>query len=149
LSIYGNRLSDYTQDSGGVLKAQLGNTQVFFNDIAAPIQYVTNNQVNVVVPTGIDLNTTAQVRVQRGHALSEPAPAAVAASHPGGLQIAGHAYATDSPASGGAAFTVSAAAPATAGDALTLSCTGLGATTPAVPDGAVSPASPLAEVKGV
>jgi uncharacterized protein (TIGR03437 family) len=149
LAIYGARLGDYNADAGGPLPRQLANAQVFFNDLPAPMNHADGGQINVVVPSGVSLNTSVQVRIQRDDTLSEPVAVDVAASHTSVLQTAGNAYAVDTPISGGTPFQVTASAPASAGDTLTLYCTGLGATTPGVADGAVSPASPLATVAGV
>jgi uncharacterized protein (TIGR03437 family) len=149
LSIYGLRLSDFNADAGGALPLQLANTQVYFNDLPAPLNHADAGQINVVVPGGVNLNTTSQVRIQRGFTLSEPVAVDIAASHTSVLQTEGNAYAMDTPISGGTPFQVTASAPARAGDTLTLYCTGLGATTPRVADGAVSPASPLPTVAGV
>ncbi len=149
LSIYGSRLSDFTTSSNGALPTQLANTQVYFDDRPAPINYVADGQINVVVPQAVNLNTTAQVRVQRGLTLSEPVAVDIAASHTSILQIDGNAWSLDTPASGGAPFLVGPAAPASVGDTLVLYCTGLGVTTPALADGAITPGSPLSTTPGV
>ena len=107
LSIYGERLSDFIDQSKGALPLQLANTQVFFNDEPAPLNFASAGQINVVVPRGVNLNTTTQVRVRRGETLSEPVAVDIAASHTSVLQIDGNAWALDTPVSGGAGFVVS------------------------------------------
>ena len=149
LSIYGQRLADYTADASGALPTQLGNTQVFFNRQPAPISHVDPTQINVVVPYGVNLHTSNQIRVQRGLTLSDPVAVDIADAQPSVLQANGNAFALDYPADGSAAFQVSAASPAKAADVLVMYCVGLGTTDQTVPDGGVSPGSPAANVQGV
>lgn len=149
LSIFGERLSDFIADAGGALPQTLANTQVYFNDLPAPIQYAGPGQINVLVPTGVNLNTTSQVRMVRGTTLSEPVAVDMAGSQTSLLQAEGNAYAEDHPATGGGTFLVTASSPASAGDTLVFYCAGLGLTIPLVADGAVSPASPRATVADV
>jgi uncharacterized protein (TIGR03437 family) len=73
----------------------------------------------------------------------------IAGAQPSVLQANGNAYVLDSPADGSPAFSVTASAPATAGDALLLYCVGLGAADQQIADGATSPFSPPASVPGV
>src|SRR5262249_16006363 len=127
---------------------ELANAMVFFNDLLAPIHHAEPGQINVIVPGGVNLNTTSQVRIRRGDTLSEPVAVDIAAPQPTILQPPATPYPMDPPASGGLAFHVTATDRAAAGDILTLFCTGLGATTQSVADGAVSP-SPPAVVAGV
>jgi uncharacterized protein (TIGR03437 family) len=146
LSIYGQRLADYAADASGALPMQLGNTQVFFNDIPGAISHVDPGQINVVVPYEVNFHTSNQIRVQRDMALSDPVPVDIADSV---LQVNGNAYAMDYPANGSSAFQVGTSAPATAGDVLVMYCVGLGVTDHTIADGAISPASPPAKVPGV
>ena len=150
LSIYGQRLGDYSADAAsGALPTQLGNTQVFFNRQPAVLSHVDPNQINVVVPYGVNLHTSNQIRVQRGLTLSDPVAVDIADAQPSVLQVNGNAYALDFPADGSAAFQVSPNTPARAGDVLVMYCVGLGVTDQTLADGAISPSSPLANVPGV
>jgi quinohemoprotein ethanol dehydrogenase len=48
------------------LPIQLGDTQVFFNGIAAPLLYAQANQVNAIVPFEVAGRDSAQVQISRG-----------------------------------------------------------------------------------
>jgi uncharacterized protein (TIGR03437 family) len=149
LSIYGQRLADYSADTSGALPTQLGNAQVFFNDVPGAMSHVDSGQINVVVPYEVNLHTSNQIRVQRGMALSDPVAVDIADAQPSVLQVNGAVVAMDYPANGSAAFQVGTTAPVKAGDVVVMYCVGLGVTDQTIADGAISPASPLANVQGV
>ena len=150
LSIYGQRLADYSADSAkGALPTQLGNTTVFFNDLPGAISHADPGQINVVVPYRVNLHTSNQIRVQRDLALSDPVAVDIADAQPSVLQVNGSVVATDYPAGSLAPFQVGTAAPAKAGDTLVMYCVGLGVTVQTIADGTISPASPPADVPGV
>jgi uncharacterized protein (TIGR03437 family) len=69
-------------DDSGHVEAQLANTQVFFDGVAAPMLYASSGQINAVVPFGVT-GPSSQVRVQyRGTmspAVSVPVVSAVPA----------------------------------------------------------------------
>jgi len=110
-----------------------------------PLIYGSTGQINAVIPSEVNTNTSQQVLVQRGNTLSIPIEVTVAASNPA---VFGYPLPGD-PATQGAivnALTYAVAdpsAPVKAGDVLTIFCTGLGAVSPTVPDGAGAPSSPL------
>ncbi|MCW5982954.1 MAG: IPT/TIG domain-containing protein [Bryobacteraceae bacterium] len=52
-------------DSAGLFPSVLGHSRVTFNGIPAPLLYVSNNQINCVVPHGVAGSQTAQVIVER------------------------------------------------------------------------------------
>jgi uncharacterized protein (TIGR03437 family) len=149
LSIYGQRLADFAADASGTLLTQLGNTQVFFNDRPGVLSHADPGQINVVVPYGVNVHTSNQIRIQRGLTLSNPVAVDIADAQPSVLQGNGTAILLDYPANGSPAFQVSSAAPAAAGDVLVMYCAGLGIADQPIADGATSPFSPLASVSGV
>jgi adhesin/invasin len=139
ITIYGSLLGDSTLGFSAVpLTTQLGDTQVLMAGQAIPLLYVSPTQINAVVPAGININAPQQVLVQRGSTYSVPVPVDVASAQPSlfasGGQVIAQAYRGSAPP-----FLVSTQAPATAGDVLVLYTAGLGATNPAIVDGAVSP----------
>lgn len=145
ISIYGSRLADNVASAASIpLPTQMANAQVIIAGQLAPLLYTSDGQINAVVPSGINANTPQQILVQRGLTYSQPVSLDVASTQPGIFSSGGAgifiAYRTD----GTAPFLVTRAAPARAGDILVGYCAGLGATDPAVPDGAASPTSPLA-----
>jgi uncharacterized protein (TIGR03437 family) len=110
-----------------------------------PLQYVSPGQINVVIPYNIAVNAPHQLIVQRGNAISVPAPIAVFDTQPAILSTSGsgsgqgHIYKTD--ASGNTVL-ADAASPAKAGDVLVIYTVGLGVVTPAVKAGDPSPYPP-------
>ena len=118
----------------------MNGTRVLFNNLPAPLAYVSANQINCVVPYGIPENTvTLRVEVdgRTTNALSVP------------VQAAGPAFFTfNSSGQGGGAFlnengsVNTAANPAARGSIVVLYATGTGRTTPAQADGEVTGANP-------
>jgi minor extracellular serine protease Vpr len=108
--------------------------------INLPLYYVSQNQVNAVVPFEVSVNTSLQLLVQRGSTYSTPVQVNVAQAQPGIFSATGvvggagliYVY----PLAGGQPYLASAAAPAHAGDTIVLYCAGLGGVSPAVADGA-------------
>ncbi|HYL74523.1 MAG TPA: hypothetical protein VEU96_09980 [Bryobacteraceae bacterium] len=146
ISIYGDRLADGTLAASTLpLPTQLGNTQVSIAGQLIPLIFVSQFQINAVVPFGLNINTTHQVLVQRGITYSEPAPIDVAAAQPNIFLANGYGILFAARADGTPPFLISRDAPAKAGDILVIYCDGLGATNPAVADGVGSPLSPLAQ----
>jgi hypothetical protein len=73
VTIYGSTLSNTIASSAtSPLPTQLGGTQVFFGGVAAPLLYVSPNQLNVQVPFEIPDVTTSDVVVQNGSGPSPP-----------------------------------------------------------------------------
>jgi uncharacterized protein (TIGR03437 family) len=123
-------------------------TQVTIAGKPLPLYYVSDTQVNAVVPyslTNNSLNAPLQILVQRGNTLSQPVYVTVATAEPT-IYGGGNAV-TSYPASGGLPYIVSANSPAHAGDTVVLYCLGLGAVTPPVADGGlpteISSAAPV------
>jgi uncharacterized protein (TIGR03437 family) len=117
--------------------------------VQLPLLYVSDSQVNVLVPYDIAKNVPHQLVIQRGPVLSIPAATVIFDTQPAILATAGngigqgHVYKAD--ANGGQTL-ADTNSPVTAGDVLVLYCVGLGAVTPAVTAGDPSPASPLSSV---
>jgi adhesin/invasin len=132
ISIFGDRLAESaTQSSGYPLPNQLVTTQIIMAGVKLPLYYVSQTQVNAVVPFALNPNAPQYLLVQRGLTYSLPALVNVAPAQPSLFPVI-----TDYPATGGAPFPVTTANAAQSGDTLVLYCTGLGTVTPAVPDGA-------------
>jgi trimeric autotransporter adhesin len=143
------RLADYQATASPVLPVQLANTQVFFDLIPAPVYYASETQLDVVVPNGVTVNTSSQIRIQRGLALSDPVAVDIAGAEPTVFQTNGNAWLMDTKPDNSAQFVVTPDSPAAAGDILQMYCVGLGVTDQQIADGAISPGSPLANVPGV
>jgi adhesin/invasin len=111
-----------------------------------PLIFASNGQINAVVSSGININTSHQIVVLRDVTVSVPISVDVGAAEPA---IFPYPFPGDPPNQGAIlnAITYVAAhpgTPVTAGDILAIFCTGLGAVNPLVLDGAAAPASPPA-----
>lgn len=142
ISIYGSGLADNQQHASTIpLPTQLANAQVFMAGQLMPLLYVSDTQINAVVPFGVNTNTQQQLLVLRDLTYSLPVQVDVAPAQPAIFSSAGFmAYRND----GTPPFLVTPDTPAKSGDVLLAYCAGLGATSPAVADGIASPISPAA-----
>ena len=143
ISIFGSALSDASGGAPGLpLPSQLGATSVFMGGEQIPLLFVSDGQVNAVVPYDLAPNTTYQLIVQRGTSVAVPVSVTVAGSGPAILSTngsgsgQGHVYRIDS---SGSAALADAQTPAQAGQALVIYCAGLGAVNPNVQAGMGSP----------
>jgi len=115
---------------------QLGNTQVFFDGVAAPVTYVAANQINAVVPYSLSGKTTTSLTVQYLGVASAPTMLAVVPSMTG-------VFTANASGTGQASIlnqdgsTNSSSNPAARGSTVTLFATGLGATNPQIANGVV------------
>jgi uncharacterized protein (TIGR03437 family) len=145
VSIFGVKLADNTGQAGSVpLPTDINGTKVTLAGRDLPLNFVGDGQVNALVPYDLTINTQHQLVVQRGAALSVPEAVVVAPAQP--------AIYTQNQSGSGPGVIVNgvtnvlntAAAPARAGDVLTIYANGLGAVNPPVPLGAAAPpAGPL------
>lgn len=123
----------------GSFPATLGNVQLLFDNVPAPLLYVSATQVNAVVPYAVTGSTQAQVQYQGTP--SNTLTLAVQAATPGLLTL-------DRSGIGPGAilnqdYSVNTAAnPAARGSAIMIYCVGGGVTNPASTDGAII-AAPL------
>jgi uncharacterized protein (TIGR03437 family) len=145
ISIFGSNLADGTAQSGVPLPSNLGGTSVVLGGRSVPLVYASNGQLSALVPYDVPVNTQLQLLVQRGSALSVGNSLTVAAAQPAvftaNQQGTGQGVIVDT--STGVLADVNA--PATAGDVVVISCTGLGAVDPPVANGAPAPDSPISQ----
>jgi uncharacterized protein (TIGR03437 family) len=146
ISIYGLHLSAGTNAALSLpLKTELGATQVVLGARPLPLLYSADGQVNAVIPYDVPPNSTQQLIVTNGPALSVPAPITIAASQPAVFANAnGSGVVFDVKPGASAQISVDANHPMTAGDAIVIYCAGLGPVNPAVPAGSAAPSSPPA-----
>jgi uncharacterized protein (TIGR03437 family) len=137
LSIFGAGLAPTTASAQALpLPTTLANTQVTINNIAAPLIFVSPNQINAQAPfelaTGSKLNVVVKIS---GLPNSAAEPVQVDAASPGIFTLTQNGI--GSGAILHANFTlVSSSSPARSGETLLVYCTGLGVTNPAVQTGA-------------
>ncbi len=144
-SLFGSNLSSVVAVSTSTpLASTLGDTNsVSIGGVNAPLFFASNGQINLQVPFSVTPGTQ-NVVVTRGGTASAVQPVTIAAASPG-------IFTTGQNGTGQGAILntsnvlVTTAAPATAGDIVQVFCTGLGATTPAVASGSVTPSANLTE----
>ncbi len=149
ISIFGSNLAG----GSGVaatslpLPTTLAGTQVIIGGVLMPLLYAGPTQINAVVPYPVPVNTTQQVIVQTGNALSVPelnnvAPAAPAAFTFNGSGTGAAIVAAANP--DGTGYIVSTSQPAHPGAVIVVYCTGLGGVQSSLNAGDATPLSPLA-----
>ncbi|HXP63259.1 MAG TPA: hypothetical protein VN829_22350, partial [Dongiaceae bacterium] len=124
------------------LPTQLGNTAVVIGGQLAPLQFVTQGQINALVPYGVSMNTQQQILVQRGVTYSQPVSVDVAPAQPQIFRAGGvNPGIIVAVKSDGTQFLVSSSSPASAGDVLVIYCAGLGPVDQNIEAGSQTPAS--------
>jgi adhesin/invasin len=127
------------------LATHLGATQVVLGGRALPLQYAADGQVNAVIPYDVPPNTTQQLIISNGPALSVPQPVVIAPAQPAVFASAdGSGSVQDFKPGSKVGVPVDTDHPISAGDVIVIYCAGLGAVTPAVAAGAAAPSSPPA-----
>jgi uncharacterized protein (TIGR03437 family) len=149
VAIFGTQLASQLAQADSVpLATSLAGVSVTFNNVQAPLQFVSSGQINAQVPLEVNPAGSANVVVNNNGNLSAVATVPVTQLAPGVFQFNNHAiavnvtdpksqrYATISAPSG--AIQGLTTFPAQVGDTLFLYATGLGPVTPAVPTGAAA-----------
>jgi uncharacterized protein (TIGR03437 family) len=147
IAIYGANMGGAVTTASKVpFPTSLGTTQVFLGGQSLPLFFTSAQQIDAIVPYDIAANSSQQLIVQTGDALSQPEPVTVAAAQPGVFtqnQSGSGPGAILGQKPGGVAKLNTAANPASAGDALLIFCTGLGTVTPPVTAGAAASTTTL------
>ncbi|HXP87700.1 MAG TPA: hypothetical protein VN841_23405 [Bryobacteraceae bacterium] len=143
ITLFGTGLGTQTAQAQSLpFPTTLGGVQMTVNGVAAPLYSVTPSQISGVVPFATT-GTTATVVVTVNSTKSNSVDVPLANTAPGIFSLAQNGI-------GDAAIlhanyqVVNAANPAAPGEIVQVYLTGLGATTPTVPDGAAAPTKPLA-----
>ncbi|HUA60232.1 MAG TPA: IPT/TIG domain-containing protein [Verrucomicrobiae bacterium] len=154
VSIFGTNLaSGLTQDSSVPLSTTLGQTSVTFNNLPAPLYFVSAGQINAQIPWELASSQSANVVVTNNGASSAAAMVQLTAAAPG-IFVTGsnqaiaygnsdYAFAAPNGAIPAVCGSCAASHPAKIGDPTTLVilATGLGPLNTPVPDGAGVPPS--------
>jgi len=147
ISIFGSNLAAKAEAASSLpLQTALAGTEVLLGDQPLLLAYAGPTQINAVMPYGTVVNTLQNLTIVNNGASSLPEAVLIAEAQPA-------VFTQDQSGKGagvivvaqpsGARFLNTPAAPATAGDALVIYCSGLGAVNPPVPDGSAAPSSPL------
>ncbi len=144
ISIYGLHLgAGQNQALSLPLATELGATQVVLGGRALPLLYAADGQVNAVIPYDVPPNSTQQLIVTNGPALSVPAPVTIASTGPAVFAtLDGFGIVDDFKPGSKVPVRVDANHPISAGDALVIYCAGLGPVNPPVTAGNAAPSSP-------
>ena len=147
VTIFGSGLAAATATAAAPFPKSLGNVQLTVNGTAAALYVVSPGQISALVPFGVT-GSTATLVVTNGGARSNSVDVPLAKSSPGiftgpqnGLGAGAILHADFS--------LVTQANPAKRNEVVQLFLTGLGAVTPAVPDGVAAPGNPLSLLTGV
>jgi uncharacterized protein (TIGR03437 family) len=146
ISIYGVNLSAGQNPALSLpLATQLGATEAVLGGRPLPLQYAATGQVNAIVPYDLPPNTTQQLIIANGPALSVPEPVVIAPAQPAVFaQADGSGVVFDVKPGQTAQVPVDTGHPMSAGDAIVIYCAGLGPVNPLVAAGSAAPSSPPA-----
>lgn len=147
VSIFGSHLSNgLNQSQAAPYQTQLGATQAYLAGRAIPLQFAADGQINAIVPYDMPVNTTLQIVIANGPALSVPEPVVIASAQPAVFtkdlsgKGAGIVVGTRPDLS---TYSVDASHALHSGDVATIYCAGLGAVNPPIDAGAAAPTSTL------
>ncbi|HEY3826003.1 MAG TPA: IPT/TIG domain-containing protein [Bryobacteraceae bacterium] len=133
ISIFGTNFANTTASSGtSPLPTQLAGTQVLFNNVSAPLLYVSPTQINVQVPFELPDVSVVNLIIENAGGSSAPLAVTLLTQDPGIFSILDRS----SP--------VNAANPVSSGDNIVIYATGIGSVTPTLPSGQAAPSSPPA-----
>ena len=146
VAIFGTDLASDTLLAGEVPPpTTLGDTSVTFNNIPAPLFFVSGTQINAQVPFELMAGAgMVTVQVKRGSEASAAQPIALAAVSPGIFTLNQQGTGPGAILHADNFQPVSESAPARPGEFLLIFCTGLGPVQPEVQSGEVAPNIPLA-----
>ena len=142
ISVFGTKLATGVASAANLpLPTDLLGSSITIAGIRVPLIFVSDGQVNAIVPYGIPVNTDHQIAVIRGSSLSGPQRLTIAPASPG-------IFTTNQTGKGQGIIVdianniVDQNHPVKAGDAIVIYCTGLGEVSPPVPTGRPAPTPP-------
>ena len=142
LTLYGSGLANTTASSSLPFHTTFNGVQVFINQVAAPIYYVSPTQISVIVPYSTPEDSVAQIYVVNNGTSSNlittftgSTSGGVFTEPVGGVGNAAALHPDNS--------VISESSPAQIGETVSVYLTGMGAVTPRVSDGAAAPINQL------
>ncbi|MGI8743133.1 MAG: SBBP repeat-containing protein [Bryobacteraceae bacterium] len=124
-------------DASGKMPTTLSNTSVLINGAAAPLLYVSKNQINAVVPFAVGAAAQATVHIERQWFDLAPVSVAVADAAPGAFTLDGSGYGQIAALNEDGTIN-SPENPAAQGSIVALYLTGFGQMQPVPMDGAIA-----------
>lgn len=147
LSLFGNfgSISTPVEASGAPYPTALGNVQVLIGGTLAPLQYVSQNQINVIVPWELASITTftAEIQVNSGGLLSNQISVFVLTDANPGYFAQTQLGIGDAAATHADGSVITGSNPALPGETIIMYLGGLGPVSPTVSDGGTPSASAL------
>jgi uncharacterized protein (TIGR03437 family) len=147
LTVFGQNMAGGTELAAGApLPVGLQGAGVFLGGLPLPLLYVSPGQINAQVPCGIPANSEQNLVVVNGAAQSPTVNVVVAGAQPAVFTMSQQGSGQSAAfwtTPGGDYVLADSSNPVPAGGVIEIYCTGLGAVTPAVPEGTLSPAVPL------
>jgi uncharacterized protein (TIGR03437 family) len=141
ISIFGDQLS-ITSGYASQPLATLGGTKVQMGSQFLPLSYVSATQVNALVPYGLTPNTALGLTVLRGNVPSVPVQITMGDAAPGVFTINQAGTGQGAIFNGVTNVLADSNAPVSAGDVITIYCTGLGDVNNAPVSGMPAPGAP-------
>jgi len=147
-AVFGANLSQGLKGSSQFpLNTELESTSVFLNGEQLPLLFVSSGQVNAVVPYDVPVNSSQQLVVQQGTAISIPQSVVIAPAQPAIVTQNGSGSGAALYAAYSSAGQLPNNSPVTAGDLVVFYCSGLGAVDNPIAAGSQTPLSPLNNTK--
>jgi uncharacterized protein (TIGR03437 family) len=147
ISIFGQKLAEEQALSGGLpLAKELSGTIVSFAGRRIPLLFVSETQVNAMIPYGLPVNVEHEVIVQRGRTYALPAPVVLADAQPA-------VFTKDQTGAGQGIIVTSegaladAANPVAPGDVVLIFGAGFGDVDPGIEAGDAVPSAPLSSTR--
>jgi uncharacterized protein (TIGR03437 family) len=142
VSIYGDRLAQTTLPARAApLPNKLVSTSVLIAGRLMPLYFVSQNQVNALLPFDLNVNTTQQILILQGPTYSQPVQVDLAPAQPAvfmDTSVApnqGIIIVVRGQGASQTQFEANPATPARAGDVIVIYCSGLGTVDPAIAAG--------------
>ena len=148
VSIFGSQLATGQAAGALPLPCQLSDSQVLVGSFCLPLQYASDTQVNAVLPLSLISNTIQHLVIQRGATQSFPVDITITDEFPGIYAVSQDGTGQGVIVNGVTNIVADANAPVTAGDVVTIYCTGLGQVDNPPPDGQPAPLQPLSNTLG-
>jgi len=143
VSIFGSQLATAPASGALPLSCQLSDSQVLLGPTCLPLESVNEMQVNAVLPLGLNSDTIQHLVIQRGATQSFPVEVTITDQLPGIYTVSQDGKGQGVIVNGVTNALADASAPVTAGDVITIYCTGLGQVENPPPDGQPAPLQPL------
>ncbi len=147
ISVFGSKLALNEAATTLPLPINLGGSSLYIAGMQAPLLFSSDGQVNAMIPYGIQVNASQQIAITSGSTYSVVQGITMAAAAPGifSMDGSGKGQGVIYVAHPDSTLTLADAAhPATAGDIIVITCTGLGEVTPALTAGTQAPFNPVA-----